>query len=239
MKILGLIPARGGSQGVPGKNTKTIAGKPLLQWTFESATAAGVLDRLILSSDDPDAITLAKDLGLEVPFQRPEALARHDSSMLDVLQHALSTLAQDGYVPDALMLLQPTSPLRTAETIRQAVHGLGDADAICSVTALPLTHCPHYVMKITEDGNLDFFLPEGANFTRRQDVPAAYTRNGVVYLTRTGVILGKQSPDGLGSIYGKRCRPLVLSGEETISIDTLADWQRAAAALKQKTDSAP
>jgi CMP-N,N'-diacetyllegionaminic acid synthase len=239
MKILGLIPARQGSVGVPGKNTKMIAGKPLLQWSFESAVASGMLDRIILSSDDPQAMDLARDIGLEVPFQRPPELARNNSSMLEVLQHALQTLGQTGYKPDALMLLQPTSPLRSAKTIIQAVSLLGDAHSVCSVTALPQTHCPHYVMKITDTGFLDYFLPEGKNYTRRQDVPQAYTRNGVVYLTRSEVIRGEHHPEGTGSAYGSNCVPLILSGAETISIDTFADWQMAETALSEIADTSP
>jgi len=235
MKILGLIPARRGSQGVPGKNTRMICGKPLLQWSYESAMQAGVFDRIILSSDDPEAMAAAEKIGLEVPFQRPDALASSSSSMLDVLQHALNALAEDNYRPDALMLLQPTSPLRSPESIRRAVELIGDADSVCSVTALPQTLCPHYVMKITGEGYLDFFLPEGANFTRRQDVPLAYTRNGVVYLTRSEVLLGNGAESG--SIYGNRCTPLVIEGHETISIDTQEDWQEAEAALKASTNT--
>lgn len=218
MRILGLIPARGGSKGVPGKNLRPLAGKSLVERAFECAVASGVLDRVILSTDDPGIAEAARGFGLEVPFMRPATLGRDDTPMIDVAVHALESLAEQGYDPDAVILIQPTSPLRRPEHLRRAVELLGPHDAVCSVVALPSDLCPHYVMRIDANGFLDHFLPEGARVTRRQDAPPAYRRDGTIFLTRSRVLLHQRS------FYGRRCIPMVLGEDEVLNIDEPADW---------------
>jgi len=226
LNILGLIPARGGSKGVPRKNIRPLAGKSLIARTFETAMASGVFTRIVLSTDDAEIAAHAKEVGVEVPFMRPTAFASDASPMMDVAKHALESLrVATGYVPDAVMLLQPTSPLRKKEHIQKAVELLGENDSVCSVIALPKTLCPHYVMKFSPEGYLQYFLPDGARYTRRQDVPQAYTREGTIFFTRTSVILQKNS------FYGDTCIPLLLDPAESLSIDTLEDWAKAERAL--------
>ncbi|MGH7717817.1 MAG: cytidylyltransferase domain-containing protein [Gemmatimonadaceae bacterium] len=221
MNVLALIPARGGSKGVPGKNSRLIAGKSLVQRAYECAVASGVADRVVLSTDDPAIAASAATYGLEVTGLRPAELARDDTPMIDVAIHALTTLAAGGYCPDALLLLQPTSPLRRPEHVRQACALLGDNDAVCTVTPLPLEMSPHFVMRIGADGYLSHFMPDGAAYTRRQDVPRAYKRDGTVYLTKSSVLLDRRS------FYGDRCVPLIVSAEESLSIDDLDHWREA------------
>lgn len=221
MRVLGLIPARGGSKGLPGKNRRPLAGRSLVQRAFECATASGLLDRVVLSTDDRAIAHAAAEYGLDAPFLRPPELARDESPMLDVAVHALTALAEQGYRPDALMLLQPTSPLRRPEHIREAVSLLGDNDSVCSVVALPRELCPHYLMKLTDDGRLDYFMPDGHRYTRRQDVPQAYRRDGTIYLTRTGTILERRS------LYGERCVPMLIDPADSLSIDNPAEWIEA------------
>lgn len=221
MRVLGLIPARGGSKGVPGKNVRPLVGRSLIERAFESARASGVLDRIVLSSDDHSAVAEARRIGLEVPFMRPAELARDESPMIDVAVHALKTLAGSDYLPDAIVLLQPTSPLRTAEQIRHAIGLLADNDAVCTVVPVPQDLCPHYLMKIGENGYLDYFMPDGPRYTRRQDVPRAYRREGTLFVTRSSVILEQRS------FYGSRCVPYVLRPDETLNIDTLEEWSEA------------
>lgn len=228
-RVVGIIPARRGSKGLPRKNVRLLEGKSLIQRAFESACEAGVLDRIILSSNDPAAETIARDIGLEVPFCRPESLAGDDAPMLGVLLHAVEELSRRGAAPDAVLLLQPTSPLRTADHIRRAVAALPGHDAVCSVTPVPRHLCPHYVMRVTDDGLLDNFLPDGARYTRRQDVPPAYYRDGTIYLTRCDVLREQRT------LYGRRCFPLVLSPEETLSIDDEADWRECERRLRERS----
>jgi CMP-N,N'-diacetyllegionaminic acid synthase len=221
VKILGIIPARGSSQGIPGKNIKPLAGQSLIQRSFVCGESSGVLDRIILSSDSVEIIEHAKSIGLKAPFVRPAEFAAHNSAQIDVVIHALRTLAGNGYHPDAVLLLQPTSPIRKPEHIQRAVELLGENDSVCTVIPIPKDHCPHYVMKITGEGFLDYFLPDGPNYTRRQDVPQAYNRDGTIFLTRTQVLLEEQS------FYGKKCVPMPIPMEESLNIDEPADWERA------------
>ena len=220
MKILGIVPARGGSKGVPDKNLRPLHGRSLVERAGECARVAGVLDRLIVSTDDDSIARAAEDAGMEVPFIRPADLADDQAPMIGVVLHALEELGRAGYEPDAVMLLQPTSPLRRPEHLRSAVEMLGRADSVCSVVALPKDQCPHYVMKI-RDGLLEHFLPEGAAYIRRQDVPPAYRRDGTVYLTRAGVVREHRN------LYGNVCVPLIIPAEESLSIDTLDQWAEA------------
>lgn len=221
MKILGLVPARGGSRGVPGKNLAPLAGRSPVRRAYEAGRDSGVCDRIILSTDDEAIAAEGRQAGLEVPFLRPAALARDDTPMIDVVVHTLETLRVQGYEPDAVLLLQPTSPLRRPEHLRHAAELLDDNDSVCSVVRLPREHSPHYVMKIDERGYLDFFLEDGARYTRRQEVPQAYRRDGTVYLTRTSVILGGRT------LYGQRCVPLVLDERESLTVDSPEQWREA------------
>ncbi len=221
MKVLGLIPARGGSKGVPGKNVRPLLGRSLIERAFESARASGVLDRIVLSTDDAAAAGEARRIGLEVPFLRPTEFAGDTSPMIDVAIHALRTLAEGGYAADVLVLLQPTSPLRTAEHIRRALAMLEGHDAVCTVVPVPKDLCPHYLMKVGDDGFLTYFMPDGPRYTRRQDVPQAYRRDGTLFVTRAPVILEQRS------FYGSRCAPFLLSRDESMNIDTPQDWTEA------------
>jgi CMP-N,N'-diacetyllegionaminic acid synthase len=225
-KVLGLVPARGGSKGVPGKNTRMLAGRPLLEYTSRAAFDSAVLDRVILSTDSEAIAECGRRLGLEVPFMRPTDLARDDTPMLSVIEHALDELQRGGWDPDIVVLLQPTSPLRTPAHIRSAVELLrsSGADSVVTVTALPLHLSPDYVMRI-EDGRLRPFLADGLRVSRRQDARPAYSRDGTVYAFRTATVRSS------GTIYGDDCRPLVIDAAESLSIDTAADWVAAEHAL--------
>jgi CMP-N,N'-diacetyllegionaminic acid synthase len=224
MQVLGVVPARGGSKTIPRKNLTAVAGRPLLAWTADAALASVRLARTVLSTDDPEIAEAGRALGLEVPFLRPAVLAGDETPMLAVLQHLVDTLGRDeGYQPDALALLQPTSPLRRARHIDAAIELLerSGADSVVSVVAVPHQFSPVSVLR-EENGRL---VPwgDGPTVTRRQDKPCLYARNGpAVLVTRCSVI-------AQGSLYGVDSRPLVMSPEESIDIDgpwdlELADW---------------
>ena len=220
MKIA-IIPARGGSKGIPRKNIRLLEGKSLIQRAFECANSSGVLDRVVLSTEDSEIADVAKTLGIEVPFLRPQQAARDESPMIDVAIHALSALRDTGYTPDSLMLLQPDVPSRKLSHLVTAANLLQDNDSVCSVIPIPANHSPHYVMRIDKHGGLKYFLTEGEKITRRQDVPPAYMRDGTVFLTLSSVILNNRS------FYGTKCVPMLLAADEVLNLNSWEDWHKA------------
>jgi len=221
MEILGLIPARGGSKSIPHKNIVPLAGRPLLAYTCDAALSSQTLTRVILSTDDSKIAAVGRTCGVEVPFMRPAELAQDDTPALPVIEHALHWLGeQQNYQPDVIVLLQPTSPLRRAVHIDEAVNVLLEtgADSVVSVVEVPHQYNPVSVMKM-EDGQLVPFLDgEGTRVLRRQDKPRVYARNGpAVLVTRTPVI------QQTGRIYGEVLVPYIMGWPESLDIDASTD----------------
>jgi CMP-N-acetylneuraminic acid synthetase len=229
--VLGVIPARGGSKGIPNKNLTLLCGRPLLAYTADAVKESRLLTRTIVSTDDQWIAHCAKSLGLDVPFMRPAVLAGDDVPMLPVLQHAVETLEADGFSPDIVVLLQPTSPLRRGEHIDAAVKWLERAggDSVVSVVEVPHQFNPTSVMRI-EEGLLTPFL-DAPTVTRRQDKPRVYARNGpAVLATRAGVI--KE-----GSLYGRQSWPLLMSPEDSVDVDTLWDLRVVESILTARSNA--
>lgn len=238
MKTLGVITARGGSKGVPGKNLKPLAGKPLLAYTIEAAQRAGVFDRLILSTDDQLIATFARSQGCEVPFLRPSELAQDETPHLPVLQHAVSWLAEhQSYRPDAVVILQPTSPLRRAEHIREAIDLLAarDVDSVLTVSRVPAHMNPMRMLRVDGSGHAVLFVsgePVRRRINRRQDMPEAWVMNGALYAFRTRVLFAPEP-----SLYGNSTAVVPLPDPYGISIDTPEDWLDAEKALEGSNGS--
>jgi CMP-N,N'-diacetyllegionaminic acid synthase len=233
VKTLGVITARGGSKGIPGKNLKPLAGKPLLAYTIDAAQRAGVFDRLILSTDDQSIATFARSQGCEVPFLRPSELAQDETPHLPVLQHAVSWLAEhQSYRPDAVVILQPTSPLRRAEHIREAIDLLAarDVDSVLTVSRVPAHMNPMRMLRVDESGRAVLFVtgePVRRRINRRQDMPEAWVMNGALYAFRTRVLFAAEP-----SLYGNSTAAMPLPDPYGISIDTPEDWLDAEKALE-------
>lgn len=225
--ILGLVPARAGSKGIPGKNLKLLAGRPLLAHAIEAARASGVVDRIVVSTDSEEMAAAARTAGAEVPFRRPAPLASDEAPMLPVVLHAVAELEKEGWSPAVVVLLQPTAPLRRPDHIRSAVQMLEETgcDSVVSVVPIPAHYAPDFALKVVGE-RLEFFLPEGERTTRRQDVRPAYSRDGTVYVVRRDVLIAQQS------LYGRDCRPLVLPPGESVNLDDLEDWARAEERLR-------
>lgn len=224
--IVGLVPARGGSKGLPGKNIKPLAGKPLIAWTLEAARASGVVNRLIVSTDDPAIAQAARDHGAEVPFLRPAALSRDETSALDVALHALDWLESQGALPEFLLWLQPTSPLRTSQDITAGTALMDQTHApavlgVCEVKVHPLD-----VLSLDSQGALGPYLPGGLRSVRRQDLPPAYQLNGAFYLNRTALLRSQRTFIPPGS------KPLVMPPERSIDIDSAWDFFLAESLLQ-------
>jgi|WetSurMetagenome_2_1015567.scaffolds.fasta_scaffold21902_4 CMP-N,N'-diacetyllegionaminic acid synthase len=223
MKILGIIPARGGSKGVPGKNSKLLAGKPLIQYTIEAAQNSELLTDTIVSTDSSEIAHLAALLGAEVPFIRPDSLATDTASSIDVVQHAVEFLKTQGRIYDAVCLLQPTCPFREKGFIDQAINKFAKAgtDSLISVLPLPEQFNPHWIFEMTAGDHLVLATGEKEIIKRRQELPQAYYRDGSVYLTLTQVITDRNS------LYGETITYLVSEKLYHVNIDTPEDWEQA------------
>jgi CMP-N-acetylneuraminic acid synthetase len=221
-RVLGLVPARGGSKGIPDKNVRPLAGRSLLAYAADAAAASGVIDRIVLSTDVEHVADEGRRAGLEVPFMRPAELAADETPMLPVIEHAVDALTRQGWEPEIVVLLQPTSPLRTPRHLRAAVEMLRQtgADSVVTVVEVPRHLSPDYVMRV-QDGRLVSFLPDGMRVTRRQDARPAFVRDGTAYVFWTRTLRATRS------IYGNDCRPLIVPAEESITIDVPSDWQEA------------
>ncbi|MBZ9628912.1 acylneuraminate cytidylyltransferase family protein [Psychroflexus sp. CAK1W] len=229
MRVLGIIPARGGSKGIPGKNIKALGGKPLLHYTIEAAKASRLLDRVILSSDDAEITDLGKSAGLEVPFVRPAHLATDQSGSLEVVQHALNFFTQKGKVFDAVCLLQPTTPFRESGSIDKAIQKFAENsfDSLISVREVPAEFNPHWVFEADDKACLQIATGENEIIKRRQELPKGYFRDGSIYLTKTDVLLKQHS------LYGKRIGYILSKGERFVNLDTPEDWIKAEKMLSE------
>lgn len=228
MKILGLITARGGSKGIPGKNIKLLNGRPLIDYTITSAKESKLLSRTILSSDDQNIIGIAKTTGIEVPFTRPSGLAKDETSSIDVVKHALEFFKKMGDEYEAICLLQPTTPFRRKGLIDEAIRKFqnGNYDSLITVREIPAEYNPHWAFE-EEDGFLKIATGEDTPISRRQELPKAYHRDGAVYISRTDLVLKRDQ------ILGQHIGFLDTSKDSYVNIDTPEDWAKAETILKE------
>ena len=227
MFVLAVIPARGGSKGVPRKNLKPLAGKPLVAYTIETAQAVAALDAIVLSTDDEDIAQVGRELGLDVPRLRPAELATDHTPMLDVLQHEVAEAERAGTAVDVVVLLQPTSPLRRAHHIEACLALLSDvaADAVVTVRPVPDEHNPAWVYRRDAEGRIRLWDGSPAPIPRRQDLAPAFHRDGLVYAVRRDVLMER------GSLYGEVTLGHVVDDVPLVNIDTPADWALAEACI--------
>lgn len=240
MITLGVITARGGSKGLPGKNLKLLAGKPLLAYTIDAARASGAVDKVILSTEDDAIAEAGRRLGCDVPFMRPAELAQDDTPHLPVIQHAARWMAEHaGYRPDVVLTLQPTSPLRTADDIRASLELLerSSADSVVSVSPVPAHAHPLRMLRVDAAGEATLFAtgePVRKRINRRQDLPDAWLMNGAIYACRTAALFAAEP-----SLYGDRVVAYKMPIERSISIDDQHDWDEVERALANPQSPIP
>lgn len=219
-KYLVIIPARGGSKGIPGKNIKPLNGKPLICYTIDAARSIVDDSHICVSTDDDSIIAVVEQYGLKVPFKRPECLATDTASTYDVLLHALHFYEERGECFDAIILLQPTSPFRTGEHVKEALAFYSkEIDMVVSVKETDSN--PYYVcFEENSQGMLEISKGDG-QYIRRQDCPHVYEYNGAIYII---------NPDSLKreplSRFSKR-KKYVMDKEHSLDLDTMLDWQIA------------
>ena len=227
MKTLYLIPARGGSKGIPHKNIRPLCGLPLIGYSINVAREFADDRDICLSTDDPEIAETARKMGLDVPFMRPDSLATDKSGSYEVMLHALDFYHNRGVDYDRLVLLQPTSPMRTADDVRRALE-LYTPDIDMVVTVKEAASNPYYnCFEEGDDGFLQISKGDGT-FTRRQDAPKAWEYNGAVYVINTTSL--RQMP--LGKFKRRRMCPM--DAARSIDLDTPLDWLIAEHLMKER-----
>ncbi len=213
--VLGVIPARGGSKRLPGKNIALLGGKPLIVHSIHAALGSGVIDRVIVSTDDDGIAAVASSAGADVPFMRPPHLSTDDATSVDVLVHALEWFKRaEGYEPACVFLLQPTSPLRTAEDIRACRALLVDGvDAVAGVSDDPRSPC---IVTPNADGTVTVAPHDGSPLP-----PGTFSLNGAAYLIRTDVFLNERT------LHPRRTVAYVMPSDRSVDVDTAEDFARA------------
>jgi D-3-phosphoglycerate dehydrogenase / 2-oxoglutarate reductase len=219
MNILGVIPARGGSKSVPRKNIALLHGKPLIAYTIEAAQGSQSLTHFVVSSEDPEIISVAEQYGAPVPFVRPAELATDEAPSLPVVQHAVREMERlHGITYDIIVLLQPTTPLRRSTDIDAAIRKLVDtgADSVISVCDVGAYH-PARMRQIVDDQLVELPIREPKEMLRRQDLPPVYIRNGAIYTARRAVVMEQNS------MSGKVCRPYIMPEDRSVNVDSKLD----------------
>ena len=216
--ILAVIPARGGSKGLPRKNILALAEKPLIAWSIEAAKGSKYIDRLILSSEDKTIIKIARDYGCEVPFIRPANLATDQASTINVLKHAMENITGKYHL---LVLLQPTSPLRISKDIDNAIELLIKKKANSVISVVKTDHPPDWSAPLNNDMNMKYFVEKTILGKRRQDYPDFYRINGAVYVVEIAFFLRSMSFFGEGTYAYK------MPKSRSIDIDSLIDFKIA------------
>ncbi|MEO6285554.1 MAG: acylneuraminate cytidylyltransferase family protein [Dyadobacter sp.] len=222
-KVLGIIPARGGSKAVPHKNMKHLEGRPLIWYTIVSALASCLLDTVMVSSDDSDTLNF---VGLfpeiEIPFVRPTSLSSDQTPAFDVVHHAVEHYSKQGISFDYICLLQPTSPFRCKKLIDQCIQHVIDskADSLVTVRRTPQQYNPYWAFEADQESQLSQVVKGAAIIPRRQDLPVTYYRDGSIYVIKTSLLQQ-------GLLLGERMVGFENKNSPDINIDTQADWEVA------------
>ncbi len=227
-KILGLIPARGGSKGIPGKNIKDLFGRPLIEYTIDAARESNYIDHLIVSTDSIEISELCKKVNVDVPFIRPEHLSTDSAKAIGVIQHAIIEMEKIGKVKyDLIVYLEPPNPLRITADIDHSIElfDRNNPDCVVSVQEANQFH-PILMKKIEGDRLKPIWKDEPEGVPRQEYSPKAFMRNGAVYVFRKELIMQ-------GILYGQNIIPYVMPLSRSVCIDDMNDWYVAEAWLKK------
>lgn len=219
--MLAVIPARGGSKGVPGKNIKELAGRPLIAYTIKAAIDSNIFERIIVSTDSPQIAEIAVDFGAEVPFLRPHEISGDLTSSDDVILHALSFYQQQGIEYEEVCKLQPTSPFRSGKHLQEAYQLFCERNADFLVSVCECEHSPLWSGIIGDDLRLEHFISEEAKRACRQELPTYYRLNGAIYMGKTKRFYENKS------FLGENGVAYIMSQEESVDIDSPLDFKIA------------
>lgn len=229
MNILGLIPAREGSKGIPGKNIKTLGHQPLIAYAIQDGLASKYLAKMAVSTDGENIAEVVRQYGLEVPFIRPKELAQDQTPSIEVVLHAIEFFEQKGEFFDAVCLLQPTSPFKPKGFIDDCIRKFiaTDSDSLISVLEVPHEFNPHWTFEMDVDGNLAIATGEETLIPRRQELPKAYHRDGSVYISKVSLVKEKKV------LVGGKSAGILSNKSYYANLDTVEDWQKAETTYKK------
>lgn len=230
-KILAIIPARGGSKGLPGKNIKILCGKPLIAWSIEHAKKSRYVDEVFVSTDSQEIASVAEEYGIAVPELRPDYLARDSAPSSEFIIYTLEKMRKEGKNFDCFILLEPTSPLRDVEDVDKSIEMLIDNPASESVVGVAMsgTIHPAFMVRVGEDGYLKP-LEEGKHDVRRQDLPDVFFFEGSVYVSRVDAYLQKKT------FYHDKTLPYVVPEWKSHEVDNLVDFKIIETIMKMKNE---
>jgi len=231
MKNIAVIPARSGSKGLPDKNIRNLAGKPLLVYSVESAVSSGMFDTVMVSTDSERYADIARKAGAEVPFLRSSEMSSDHAGSWDAVEEVLANYRKLGKTFDTVTLLQPTSPLRTAQDIRDAFRVMKEKNANAVVSVCEMDHSPLQCDVLPEDGCMDQFVSKAAREKRRQDMETYYRVNGAVYLVKTPYLLEDHD------ICRNRSYALIMDRKRSVDIDNEIDFRLAEVLLSSSMES--
>ena len=226
-RILGLIPARGGSKGLPQKNVRFLQGKPLIAWTIEQSIASKYLDQVIVSTDDKEIDAVSERFGVKAPFVRPEELATDEARMVDVVLHAINWLENNDRIYDLIVLLQPTSPTRITEDIDNAIELLFKRGASSIISVCEDGHPPFWSNTLPEDGCMKNFVKDEHLGKNRQDLPQSFRINGAVYVVYSDYL--KEEKEFLGN----NTYAYIMPDSRSVDIDNMVDFKLAELILQE------
>jgi N-acylneuraminate cytidylyltransferase/CMP-N,N'-diacetyllegionaminic acid synthase len=224
-KVLAIIPARGGSKGLPGKNIKSLYGKPLIAWTIEEAKKSNYIDKILVSSDDKEIIEIAKKYRAEVPFVRPKELASNTAKGIDVIKHAINYFKEEFKI---IILLQPTSPLRTVKDIEKAFNEFEREKVKAVVSVCELEHPLQWTGTLPANLNMKNFIRNSIKNTNRQELEIYYRLNGAIYISEINYL--KENNGFLGS----ETYAFLMNRENSVDIDDIIDFKLAEILLKER-----
>lgn len=231
MSVLLVIPARGGSKGIPRKNLTDVHGKPLIFFAIKNALEAKSVARVIVSTEDEEIASVAQKYGAEVPFMRPSELAVDEISLIPVFKHASNVMNEFGFKHDIVASLQPTSPLLLASSIDIAINLMKESncDSVGSISLIEHSH-PYAAQKLQEDGQVAPLFPEAEHYLQRQDRPDFYTYTGGLYLRKTGLL---ENWSGRDWCMGDSRRGVIVDSYSAMNIDSALDLEVLKAILNK------
>lgn len=231
-KVIGIVPARGGSKGLPGKNIKELLGKPLIAWSIEAGRDSTYIDTLLVTTDDERIALIAKEFGAEVPFLRPAELANDSATSVDVVAHAIDFMQSRGEHFDIVVLLEPTSPLREPQDIDKALELMADgvATSVVSICEAESTH-PAFMFRMESQGLIQSMQSDGFKVLRRQELEPAFFLDGSVYASDIGTLLARKT------FCHERTKGLKLPKWKSPEIDDIVDFMLVEAILKHRSEN--